>query len=155
MNLWDSRHPGIWISCRPQQTSWGKPSLTWPYHIHLNTILHPALNSLHTKDNSLYGLPSHPFYTTLFSKRSAHWFCPIPPVTLGHWPWPGVMSILSNGLDSNMQKTPFENSLRFSRNSKTRQLPMGGGHCQWGGFTDQNVCNKHGEEHLASRCASA
>ncbi len=23
----------------------------------------------------------------------------------------------------------------------TRQLPMGAGHCQWGGFTDQNVCN--------------
>ncbi len=23
----------------------------------------------------------------------------------------------------------------------TRQLPMGAGHCQWGGFTDRNVCN--------------
>ncbi len=27
---------------------------------------------------------------------------------------------------------------------------MGAGHCQWGGFTDRNVCNIHGEEHLAS-----
>ena len=43
-------------------------------------------------------------YITLFSKRSAHWFTPVLPVTLGHWPWPRVMSILSNGLDSNMQK---------------------------------------------------
>ncbi len=23
----------------------------------------------------------------------------------------------------------------------TRQLLMGAGHCQWGGFTDRNVCN--------------
>ncbi len=23
---------------------------------------------------------------------------------------------------------------------------MGAGHCQWGGFTDRNVCNIHGEE---------
>ncbi len=46
---------------------------------------------------------------TLFSKRSAHWFTPVFPVTLGHWPQPRVMSILSNGLDSNMQKTPFKN----------------------------------------------
>ncbi len=28
---------------------------------------------------------------------------------------------------------------------------MGAGHCQWGGFTDRNVCNIHGEEHLAPR----
>ncbi len=27
-------------------------------------------------------------------------------MTLGHWPWPRVMSILSNGLDSNMQCLP-------------------------------------------------
>ncbi len=27
---------------------------------------------------------------------------------------------------------------------------MGAGYCQWGGFTDRNVCNIHGEEHLAS-----
>ncbi len=32
----------------------------------------------------------------------------------------------------------------------TRQLPMGAGHCQWSGFTDGNVCNIHGGEHLAS-----
>ena len=28
----------------------------------------------------------------------------------------------------------------------TRQLPMGAGHCQWGGYTDGNVCNIHGED---------
>ncbi len=28
----------------------------------------------------------------------------------------------------------------------TRQLPMGAGHCQWGGYTDGNVCNIHEEE---------
>ncbi len=33
----------------------------------------------------------------------------------------------------------------------TRQLSMGAGHCQWGGYTDGNVCNIHGEAHLASR----
>ena len=27
----------------------------------------------------------------------------------------------------------------------TRQLPMGAGHCPWGGFTDWNVCNIHRE----------
>ena len=35
---------------------------------------------------------------TLFSKRSAHWFRPVHPVT---WPW--VMSSLSNGLWTNSQ----------------------------------------------------
>ncbi len=58
---------------------------------------------------------------TKFSKRSAHWFTPVLPVTLGHWPWPRVMSILSNGLDSNMQKTPFKNFLRFSGATQTFQ----------------------------------
>ncbi len=33
----------------------------------------------------------------------------------------------------------------------TRQLPMGAGHCQWGGLTDWNICNIHGDAHLASR----
>ena len=27
------------------------------------------------------------FIFTLFSKRSAHWFHPVLPVTLAHWPW--------------------------------------------------------------------
>ncbi len=27
---------------------------------------------------------------------------------------------------------------------------MGAGHCQWGGLTDQNICNIHGGAHLAS-----
>ena len=36
-------------------------------------------------------------------------------------------------------------------NCKTRQLPIGAGHCQWGGLTDRNICNTHGGEHLASR----
>ncbi len=47
--------------------------------------------------------------STLFSKRSAHWLHPVLPVTLGYWPWSQVMPSLSNGLGSNMQKTPFEN----------------------------------------------
>ncbi len=33
-------------------------------------------------------------------------------------------------------------------NNNTRQLPMGAGHCQWGGFTDQNVCNIQREQVL-------
>ncbi len=37
-----------------------------------------------------------------------------------------------------------------SQQDKTRQLPMGAGHCQFGGFTDRNVCNIHGEGHLAA-----
>ena len=36
-------------------------------------------------------------------------------------------------------------------NVNTRQLPMGAGYCQWGGYTDRIVCNIHGKEHLASR----
>ena len=37
-------------------------------------------------------------HTTLFSKRSAHWFNPVFPVNLGHRPCPRVLSKLSNGL---------------------------------------------------------
>ncbi len=33
----------------------------------------------------------------------------------------------------------------------TRQLPMGAGYCPWGGHTDWNGCNIHGEVHLALR----
>ncbi len=36
----------------------------------------------------------------------------------------------------------------------TRQLPIGAGYCQWGGFTDRNVCNIDGEEHQAHRSNS-
>ncbi len=68
-------------------------------------IWNPPLQPLHQFQQSQL--------LTLFSKRSAHWFTPVLPVTLGHWPWPRVMSIFSNGLDSNMQKTPFKNSIRF------------------------------------------
>ncbi len=34
---------------------------------------------------------------------------------------------------------------------ETGQMSMGAGHCPLGGFTDWNVCNVHGEVHLASR----
>ena len=73
----------------------------------------------------------------LFSERSAHWFRPVLLVTPGHWPRPRVMSSLSNGLGSNMQKTPFENSLRFSctpemseymsskKDDNSAQIPLG------------------------------
>ncbi len=54
------------------------------------------------------------FVGTLFSKTSAHWFYPALLVIPGHWPWPLIMSSLSKGLGSDMQKTRFENSLRFS-----------------------------------------
>ena len=30
---------------------------------------------------------------TLFSKRSAHWFRPVLPVTPGHWLWPGSCQV--------------------------------------------------------------
>ena len=30
---------------------------------------------------------------TLYSKKSAHWFCPFLPVTPGHWPRPGSYQI--------------------------------------------------------------
>ena len=33
----------------------------------------------------------------------------------------------------------------------TRHLPMGAGHCPWGGYTDRNVCNIHEDVRLASR----
>ncbi len=43
-------------------------------------------------------------WCTLFSKRSAHWFRPVLPVTPGHWPRPRVMPSLSNGPGSNLTK---------------------------------------------------
>ncbi len=33
----------------------------------------------------------------------------------------------------------------------TRQLPMGAGHCPWGGHTDWNVSNIHGEVHAKNQ----
>ncbi len=27
----------------------------------------------------------------------------------------------------------------------TRQMPIGADHCQWGGLTNRNICNIHGE----------
>ncbi len=36
---------------------------------------------------------------------------------------------------------PSDASVMCLGNLITRQLPMGAGHCQWGGFTDRNVCN--------------
>ncbi len=35
----------------------------------------------------------------------------------------------------------------------TCQLPMGVGHCPWGGYTDQNVCDMHVDVNLASASA--
>ncbi len=61
-----------------------------------------------------------PFYTvknwtlyrvdisTLFSKRSAHWFHPVLLVTLGNWPWPRVMTNLSNGLGRSRSLFTFD-----------------------------------------------
>ena len=46
---------------------------------------------------------------TLFSKKSAHENHPNFPKSLGHRPQPRVILILSNGLESNSQKTPCQN----------------------------------------------
>ncbi len=35
----------------------------------------------------------------------------------------------------------YEMRAVWSCQYNTRQLPMGAGHCQWGGVTDLNVCN--------------
>ncbi len=61
---------------------------------------------------------------TLFPKRNAGWIQPFFLLILGHWPWPSVMSILSNGLRSNLQKTPFKNSRRFFHNTKKCNLTL-------------------------------
>ena len=66
----------------------------WLYCYSALWYIHPAVGTTIT----------YPWYPTLFSKRSAHWFCPVVPVTLGHWSWPRVMTNLSNGFASNMQK---------------------------------------------------
>ncbi len=60
---------------------------------------------------------------TLFPKRNAGLIHPFFLLILGHWPWPWVMSILSNGLRSNLQKTPFKNSRYFSHNFGMVVLP--------------------------------
>ncbi len=51
------------------------------------------------------------YHTTLFSKRSAHENHPNFLRSLGHWPWPWVILILSNGLESNLQKTLCQDHL--------------------------------------------
>ncbi len=58
------------------------------------------------------------FICTLFTKRKLHLISPFALVPLGHWPWLMVLMILSNGLGSNMQKTPSRNFSRFSHNFK-------------------------------------
>ena len=47
---------------------------------------------------------------TGFFKRDATFLNPTLPVSLGHWPWPRVMYILSNGFESNLQKNPLQYS---------------------------------------------
>ncbi len=46
-------------------------------------------------------------------------------------------------------------SVAFIGDLKTRQLPMGTGHCLLGGYIDQIVCNIHREVHLASHYLDA
>ena len=58
------------------------------------------------------------FYITLFPKRNAGLIHPFFLSILGHWPWPRVMSILSNGLRSTLEKTPFKNFWCFPHNTK-------------------------------------
>ncbi len=62
-----------------------------------------------------------------------HTLFPVYPLTLGHWPWPQVMSSLSNGHGSNMQNTPYKNSLWF-RDLLSRlfdKINMTGGRGRW------------------------
>ncbi len=77
-----------------------------------------------------------PEQITLFFKRNAAFLNPFFTATLGHWPWPQVMYILSNGSGSNLQKTLLRYSSRVSRNpslfeymsfwahDKTAQIPL-------------------------------
>ncbi len=73
---------------------------------------------------------------TLFFKRNTAFLDPFFPMTMGHWPWPQAMYILSNGSESNLQITPLRYSSRVSRNpnlfeyvsfwahDKTAQIPL-------------------------------
>ena len=73
---------------------------------------------------------------TLFFKRNATFLDQLFSVTQGHWPWPRVMYILSNGSESDLQKTPLRYSSQVSRNPylfeymsfwahvKTAQIPL-------------------------------
>ncbi len=92
---------------------------------------------------------------TLFSKRSANENHPNFLRSLGHWPWPRVILILSNGLESNSQKTPWQNLKWFSRKEFLNgvfcislprlfdKLGMSRSQSQWPGVTGrtgQNQC---------------
>ena len=70
----------------------------------ITLMLNRTLLSSHQRASSVTLTQTQCFITlymcTLFFKRSAHWFHQVLPVTLGHWPWSRVMSILSNDLDS-------------------------------------------------------
>ncbi len=46
---------------------------------------------------------------------------------------------------------PHRSDWQYIMQCLTRQLPIGAGHCPWGGHTDRNTCNIHWEVHLASR----
>ncbi len=69
--------------------------------------------------------------------------CPWGPVTAN-----GVDSLTeivhrSNGCGRRECDTHLDGRKegRKARKYITRQLPMGAGHSQWGGYTDRNVCN--------------
>ncbi len=64
--------------------------------------------------HSFIALNGSPMQNTLFSQRSAHENWPNFLRSLGHWPQPRVILILSIGLESNSQKTPCQN-LRVAR----------------------------------------
>ncbi len=74
--------------------------------------------------------------STGFFKRNATFLNPFFPVALGHWPLPRVMYILSNGSESNLQKTLLRYSspvscnpnlfeyMSFWAHDKTAQIPL-------------------------------
>ena len=84
-------------------------------------------------------------WSTLFFKRNTTFLNPFFLVTLGHWPWPRVMYILSNGFESNSQKTPLQNSSRASRNPRLFLTK-----CTWLGVrvSDSGSPEKMGSEKL-------
>ncbi len=70
---------------------------------------------------------------TLFSKRSAHWFYPVLPVTPGHWPWPQVISLLffripKNGVFCILLLRPFD---KLDMTWRLSQWPWVTGRTAW------------------------
>ena len=88
------RYTLIW-----ERTYWHYQFIKKRHFSTVNKLIFKQLNvnnillTTYTNDLELFWLAY-----TIFSKRIAHWFRSVLPVTSGHWPQPRVMSSLSNGL---------------------------------------------------------